>query len=261
MLLRALAVAFVVMLGRSAALLSRGARGSARAYLHRVAAPMQLHLRPPTASPSAPTARHMSSAAPTSASSTTDLSAAIAAKGEQIRQAKALKAPTLKQDLAPLVAELLALKADYKQLTGQDFGAPPKEDAGGQQAQTQKPSKPVPTPAAPASSPASSSAPTPERPSVDYYTVPDDTEIAFGDFRQIASQGRTGRVFADAKTLGLPGGAQAGAVVWLRGRVSSMRAKGNACFAILRCDALYTVQVCHFKDAAQADQSKGLIKV
>ena len=30
--------------------------------------------------------------------------------------------------IAPLVAELLALKGSYKQLTGEDFGAPPKED-------------------------------------------------------------------------------------------------------------------------------------
>lgn len=95
---------------------------------------------------------------------------------------------------------------------------------------------------------------------VDYYSVAADSEIAFGDFKQIASQGRSGRVFASARLLGQPGGAQPGDVVWLRGRVSSVRAKGNACFAILRCDAMHTVQACHFKDKENPEASKHLIK-
>ena len=58
-----------------------------------------------------------------------DLTAAINAKGEEIRILKAEKPPTLKDDLAPLIAELLALKVSYKEITGEDFGGvkPPEE--------------------------------------------------------------------------------------------------------------------------------------
>lgn len=57
-----------------------------------------------------------------------ELIAAITAKGEEIRVLKAAKPPTLKDDLAPLVNELLALKISYKNLTGEDFGGPAKEE-------------------------------------------------------------------------------------------------------------------------------------
>ena len=50
----------------------------------------------------------------------------ITAKGDEIKAIKALQAPTMKEDIAPLVQELLALKAAYKELTGEDFGPPPK---------------------------------------------------------------------------------------------------------------------------------------
>ena len=96
---------------------------------------------------------------------------------------------------------------------------------------------------------------------VDYYSLPRiGNEVAFGDFGSLASQAHTGRVFTDAKTLGTPEGPKPGDVVWLRGRVSSVRAKGNACFMIIRSDAFYTVQACHFKDKEQPEVSKGLIK-
>ena len=152
--MRAVAIALAaVMLGRSAAFILRGGSWSLRANrsnLRFAGGPnQQLRLRHSTASLLSPTARHMSSVPSTSTASTADLAAAIAAKGEQIRQAKALQAPTLKQDVAPLVAELLALKAEYKQLTGQDFGVPSKGADGGKKAQptlASKPSKPPQTP-------------------------------------------------------------------------------------------------------------------
>jgi glutathione S-transferase len=43
-------------------------------------------------------------------------------KGEEIRQLKAKK-PT-KEEIAPFVADLLTLKAEYKELTGTDYVAP-----------------------------------------------------------------------------------------------------------------------------------------
>mmetsp|Transcript_7627 Transcript_7627/g.8078 ORF Transcript_7627/g.8078 Transcript_7627/m.8078 type:complete len:607 (+) Transcript_7627:147-1967(+) len=51
---------------------------------------------------------------------------AITNKGNQIRDLKTLKPPTLKEDLEPLIKELLALKITYKEVTGEDFD-PPKE--------------------------------------------------------------------------------------------------------------------------------------
>ena len=49
-------------------------------------------------------------------------------------------------------------------------------------------------------------------------------------------------------------------IVWIRGRVNSVRAKGNACFTVIRSEAFYTVQACHFKDKANPEASKSLIK-
>ena len=60
-------------------------------------------------------------------SSEEELRAAIAAKGESIRAVKEAKAPTMKDDLAPLIYELLALKVSFKEVTGTDFD-PPKDD-------------------------------------------------------------------------------------------------------------------------------------
>jgi lysyl-tRNA synthetase class II len=55
-------------------------------------------------------------------SSVEEITAAINAKGEEIRVVKAAKAPTMKDDLAPLVSELLALKIQYSNITGEEFG-------------------------------------------------------------------------------------------------------------------------------------------
>ena len=57
-----------------------------------------------------------------------DIVAAINAKGEDIRVLKAAKPATLKDDLAPLIADLLALKVSFKELTGEDFGGPKPEE-------------------------------------------------------------------------------------------------------------------------------------
>jgi len=103
---------------------------------------------------------------------------------------------------------------------------------------------------------------TTESNTADYYGMAtgEGTNLSFGDYSTIASQSHTGRVFTTPKTLGTPEGPKPGDTVWLRGRVSSVRAKGNACFMILRSDSFYTVQACHFKDKEQPEESKSLIK-
>lgn len=48
--------------------------------------------------------------------------------------------------------------------------------------------------------------------------------------------------------------------IWIRGRVSSVRAKGNTCFLVIRADGFYTLQACHFKDKQFPEPSKAMIK-
>uniref|UniRef100_A0A8C6VY94 Bifunctional glutamate/proline--tRNA ligase n=1 Tax=Nothobranchius furzeri TaxID=105023 RepID=A0A8C6VY94_NOTFU len=79
-----------------------------------------------TPSAPAPTPTPASAPAPASASnSAPDLFASIVAQGEAIRNLKAAKAP--KEEIDAAVKQLLALKAEYKQVTGQDYkpGAAP----------------------------------------------------------------------------------------------------------------------------------------
>ena len=96
---------------------------------------------------------------------------------------------------------------------------------------------------------------------VDFYALDSvDQSVGFGDFSLIASQSETGRKYVDVETLGKEGGPKDGDVVWVRGRVSSVRAKGNACFMVLRSGVFNTVQACHFKDKENPEESKKMIK-
>jgi len=96
---------------------------------------------------------------------------------------------------------------------------------------------------------------------IDYFKVDSNNgKIEYGDYQIIASQQQSGRVFTDAKLLGTEKGPKVGDTIWLRGRVSNVRAKGNACFIILRSGSFYTTQACHFKDKENPEESKGLIK-
>eukprot|EP01031_Cornospumella_fuschlensis_P040697 gene40697-49623_t len=85
--------------------------------------------------------------------------------------------------------------------------------------------------------------------------------LDFGEYDLIASQGFDTRSFTPINQLGTTSGPAIGSKVWLRGRVTSLRAKGNACFLVLRDSPFATVQACHFKmKGEQADTSKQLLK-
>jgi aspartyl/asparaginyl-tRNA synthetase len=100
-----------------------------------------------------------------------------------------------------------------------------------------------------------------ETETTDYYSIDSsDQNIAYGDFSIIASQSETGRKFVEFEDLGKENGPKEGDIVWIRGRVSSVRAKGNACFMVLRSGSFNTVQACHFKDKENPEISKKLIK-
>ena len=167
---------------------------------------------------------------------------AIGDKGNEIKTIKALKAPTMKEDIAPLVQELLTLKASYKELTGEDFGAPPKESSKKDKDKDKsKQNQPKIS--------------TPKQPEVvtvyeknrNYYEIDDrDDSLDFGDYSTMQSNSETDREFASVKDLDYPQ-KNDGDKVWIRGRVASVRAKGNSCSLVL-IRLYYSVQVCHFKD-------------
>ena len=181
------------------------------------------------------------------------VTAAIATKGDDIRKLKADKAA--KELITPVVNELLQLKKDYERLTGKPFD-PPKEEKTTSKAPTPAP---APKPAAKEIPVASTEISEPiER--VNYYSAVTGEGIGYGDYDIIASQSETGREFVSIDTLGTETGPKVGDKVWIRGRVASVRAKGNACFMVLRAKSFYTIQTCHFKDAENAEESKKLIK-
>ena len=97
---------------------------------------------------------------------------------------------------------------------------------------------------------------------IDYFSVPAEAnnEIEFGEYGTIRSDARSGRKYVDVKDLGTENGPKEGEMVWIRGRVTSVRAKGNSCFVVIRAGSFYTVQALHFKDKENADVSKSMIK-
>ena len=154
-----------------------------------------------------------------------------------------------KSDIDKAVAELLDLKSKLALITG-DNNSKTNDKADNKK----KPEKVE----------ASSVSSVPEQSfsrTIDYFKVDSNNgKIEFGDYQIIASQQQSGRVYVDAKLLGTDKGPKVGETVWLRGRVSNIRAKGNACFIILRSGSFYTIQACHFKDKEYPEESKGLIK-
>ncbi|KAL7536645.1 hypothetical protein ACHAWF_005520 [Thalassiosira exigua] len=83
-----------------------------------------------------------------------------------------------------------------------------------------------------------------------------------GDMATIMSRSRSGREFVDVVDVGGSEDAEhgPGSRVWLRGRVSSIRAKGGSCFIVLRQGSFDTVQACYFKDKEDPEGSKKMMK-
>ena len=110
---------------------------------------------------------------------------------------------------------------------------------------------------------------------VDYTSIIDnDGYLQYGDYATIASQISIPRVYHDIKQIEIDDNSNNGSgldgidssklhasdIIWIRGRVSSVRAKGNACFLVIRGGSFYTIQACHFKDKSNPDISKAIIK-
>lgn len=191
-------------------------------------------------------------------SSKEEIEAAIAAKGEEIRVLKAAKPPTLKDDLAPLVAELLALKVSFKDLTGEDFGGPkPEEKKKEKQVQEKKsdgPSKSELNKMKRKEQKAAKKAE--ERGNADVVTpvenakantgVEDvDEELAklYGDYPLIQSAFMTDKAYRNIDELQ---DEPVGSKVWIRARVYTSRAVGKGIFILLR-QSLNSVQAVMFQ--------------
>jgi len=83
------------------------------------------------------------------------------------------------------------------------------------------------------------------------------SDARVGDYEVSRSQSKDSRTYTKVREL-----AQSPTPVWVRGRVKSIRAKGNLCFLVLRemGDASTTAQACYFKDKGNADESKAMLK-
>ena len=68
------------------------------------------------------------------------------------------------------------------------------------------------------------------------------------------------RIYSPIRQLGEADGIGAGGAVWVRGRVSRLRAGASNCFLVLRSQGQYTVQAVFFKDKATPTQSKAMLE-
>lgn len=183
-----------------------------------------------------------------------ELTAAINAKGEAIRELKAANPPTIKDDLQPLVAELLALKISFKELTGEEFGGPKpeKKKAVVEEAPREGPSKGELAKAAKkaeklakraeARSASGAEADQPVR-AAEAEGEDADYSHLFGDYPIIMSAKMTDKAYRYIEDITPE---FVGQNVWIRGRVSNSRAVGKGIFILLR-QTINTVQAVMFQ--------------
>jgi aspartyl-tRNA synthetase len=82
--------------------------------------------------------------------------------------------------------------------------------------------------------------------------------LPYGDYTRVMSQSRSGRVFSKVDDLETTH--KAGDVIWIRGRLQSIRVKGGSSFLVLRQGSFHTVQATFFKDKDQPEMSQKMIK-
>lgn len=67
------------------------------------------------------------------------------------------------------------------------------------------------------------------------------------------------RQYTPIRDVGADGGVGAGEEIWVRGRLSALRAAASNCFMVLRAQGQYTLQACFFKDKQTPVQSKAML--
>jgi aspartyl-tRNA synthetase len=179
---------------------------------------------------------------------------AIGNKANEIRELKAAKPPTFKEDLEPLIAQLLALKVSYKEVTGEDFDppkvqkekasqeeqkekeGPSKKDLNKEKRKAEKMAKRA---EAKGDSEQAQAAPSASEESSEFSHL-------YGDSPLIQSTTITDKIFKDVSSLTED---HAGFKVWVRARLHASRAVGKGCFVVLR-QQIDTVQAVMFQGAS-----------
>lgn len=198
-----------------------------------------------------------------------EITAQIAAKGDAIRELKAAKPSTLKEDLAPLLADLLSLKASYKEVTGEDYGgAPPKEEKkketpvatereGPSKAELNKMKRKAAKEehkkaGAEAAGTAVTQSDQQDEAKAAVSSEETDAHL-YGDAALVCSATMTERVFRQIQDLGPQ---HAGSTCWFRARVGNSRAVSKGCFLVLRQN-ISTIQAIAWQSESV---SKALVK-
>jgi aspartyl-tRNA synthetase len=190
-----------------------------------------------------------------------ELTTAINGKGEEIRALKAAKPPTLKDDLAPLIAELLALKVSFKNVTGEDFGGPAKEEKPKPVVQEKKsdgPSKSelnklkrkenkLAARAAERGTEEGASVPAKTEATTEAAATSEDAAFAhlYGDSPIVMSRFMSEKVYVQ---IGQINEDMVGQKIWLRARLATTRAVGKGVFFLMR-QTVNTVQTVMFQSA------------
>lgn len=193
-----------------------------------------------------------------------EITAAIAAKGEEIRVLKVANPPTLKEDIKPLVAELLALKISYKEVAGEEFGgakpekkkaveAESEEGAGGEakgpsKGELKKEARKAEKLAKRAEARETSGVAAPVAAAV----TEDADECArfYGDYPLIQSSFMTEKAYRHVEDLSAE---YVGQSIWVRARVSTSRAVGKGIFLVLRQN-INTIQSVMFQGSKISKQ-------
>lgn len=184
-----------------------------------------------------------------------EITAAINEKAEAIRVLKAEKPPTLKEDLEPLVAQLLALKVQYQELTGEPFGGvkeekkkkepvvqerksdgPSKSELNKLKRKENKAAKKAEEKAAAGATEGEAAASS----AAAAAAGEEDPELAklYGDAPLVQSGEITDRMFVRIPEIKQN---MAGQKVWVRARLATSRAVGKGVFILLR-QQTYSVQ-------------------
>mmetsp|Transcript_29276 Transcript_29276/g.41453 ORF Transcript_29276/g.41453 Transcript_29276/m.41453 type:complete len:608 (-) Transcript_29276:70-1893(-) len=175
--------------------------------------------------------------------------------GEAIKVAKSEKKP--KEEWEPILKEMLAMKAKYKELTGNDFGPPKKEKKQGQPAQQDvsdknkdKKAKKAAEKAAKEAKKAANRAERERREKEKAEKLAGVGQDNFGDAKMIQSHEVTDKIWTRIEDL-KP--VLAGQQVLIRGHLQTVRGVGKGVFVVLR-STFYTVQGVCFegKDISQA---------
>eukprot|EP00596_Hydrurales_sp_CCMP1899_P000733 CAMPEP_0119036526 /NCGR_PEP_ID=MMETSP1177-20130426/4296_1 /TAXON_ID=2985 /ORGANISM="Ochromonas sp, Strain CCMP1899" /LENGTH=539 /DNA_ID=CAMNT_0006996535 /DNA_START=97 /DNA_END=1713 /DNA_ORIENTATION=- len=192
-----------------------------------------------------------------------EITAAINAKAEDIKTLKTAKPPTMKEDLVPLIAELLALKLSFKEETGEDFGGkviPVVKEKKEVEKKSDGPSKSELSKLKKQANKAEKRAEAKGddvvvEAAVKAITLSDESfQHLYGDSPLVTSAVMTDKVYKNVSELSED---KVGQTVWIRARLATSRNVGKGIFICLR-QRIDTVQAVMFEESGKIP--KAMIK-